>query len=383
MRVTGLAGSTSAAAQAARSRVARLRERYEWLDHLTRAATRYFEQRGNHFAAAITFFTILSVVPLLMIAFAAVGYVLTFSPALLAELESSIAASVPPVVAETIEPIVEVAIAQRNTVAGFGLLAALYAGIWWMSNLREAVSAQWGLPALSPAALQRLLYDLIALVGLGTALIGSFALTTLTTGAVATGLALVGLADHEGTRVLLAVVGVLASLATDWAIFVWAIARLPRAPVPFRSVVKAALLGAIGFEVLKQGMTVYLNAVSGSPGGAVFGSLLGLMLFAYVVARFVLFVTAWAATAAGNRGPTEVRPAAWPPYEGEVREGPTPATAATAAGAALVVGVLLGLWLSGARVVRPRGRSRPPRVKAPRPSRTEDPPAAPPTTSRS
>jgi membrane protein len=383
MRATGSAGSTSAAVQAARSRVARLRERYEWLDHLARAATRYFEQRGNHFAAAITFFTVLSVVPLLMIAFAAVGYALTFSPALLAELKSSIAASVPPAVAETIEPIVEVAIAQRNTVAGFGLLAALYAGIWWMSNLREAVSAQWGLPALSPAALQRLLYDLVALVGLGTALIGSFALTVLTTGVVEAGLALVGLADYEWTRVLLAVVGVLASLAADWAIFVWAIARLPRAPVPLRSVVKAALLGAIGFEVLKQGMTVYLNAVSGSPGGAVFGSLLGLMLFAYVVARFVLFVTAWAATAAGNRGPTEVRPAAWPPLAVEVREGPTPATAATAAGVALAAGVLLGLWLSGARVVRPWGRCRPPRVKPPRRSRAEDPLPALPTTSRS
>jgi len=49
----------------------RLRARHEWLDHLLRAATRYTERHGNHYAAAITFFSVLSLVPLMMIAFAA------------------------------------------------------------------------------------------------------------------------------------------------------------------------------------------------------------------------------------------------------------------------------------------------------------------------
>ena len=53
--------------QRLRDRVARTRERHEWLDHLGRAGQRYFAQRGNHFAAAITFFSILTAVPLLMI----------------------------------------------------------------------------------------------------------------------------------------------------------------------------------------------------------------------------------------------------------------------------------------------------------------------------
>ena len=78
-----------------RARMKELQERHEWLAHLSRAAIRYVEQRGNHFAAAITFFSILTAVPLLMIAFAAAGYVLSFNPALLTELENSIATSVP------------------------------------------------------------------------------------------------------------------------------------------------------------------------------------------------------------------------------------------------------------------------------------------------
>jgi hypothetical protein len=49
-----------------------------------------------------------------------------------------------------------------------------------------------------------------------------------------------------------------------------------------------------------------LDAVTGSPGGAVFGSLLGLLLFTYAVARLILFVTAWAATARGNERPAPI-----------------------------------------------------------------------------
>ena len=54
-----------------------------WLDHIVRAGTRYTERHGDHYAAAVTFFSVLSLVPLMMIAFAVAGYVLFFNPALL------------------------------------------------------------------------------------------------------------------------------------------------------------------------------------------------------------------------------------------------------------------------------------------------------------
>ena len=79
-------------------------------------------------------------------------------------------------------PILETAIEQRNSIGVIGLVGALWSGVWWMSNLREAVSAQWELPAPNPAALQRLLYDLRALAGLGAALVVTFAFTVLGAG---------------------------------------------------------------------------------------------------------------------------------------------------------------------------------------------------------
>jgi len=57
-----------------------LRDRHEWLDHIVRAGARYTERNGDYYAAAVTYFSVLSLVPLLMIAFAVAGFVLRAHP---------------------------------------------------------------------------------------------------------------------------------------------------------------------------------------------------------------------------------------------------------------------------------------------------------------
>jgi len=149
----------------------------------------------------------------------------------------------------------------------------------------------------------------------------------------------------------LRVFGVLLGLTANWLIFLWVIARLPREHATLRSAAKAALLGAVGFEILKQAMTLYLATISGSPSGLIFGSFLGLLVFVFFASRFVLFVTAWAATARENEqeepvpvpGPAVIR------SEVEVRSGPTAGTALGLLGAGLVTGVLGGRMLRGRR----------------------------------
>jgi membrane protein len=325
------------------SKLEQLRARYEWLDHLVRAGKRYTERHGNHYAAAMTYFSVLSLVPLLMIAFAVAGYVLFFSPELLARLQQGIRENVPPGLGDIINPVVDQAIASRTAVGVVGLLAALYSGVGWMSNLREALSEQWAQVPAKPAMPKRLLFDLLTLAGLGLALVGSFAITGVVSGFAATLLDLVGLGDQGWARFLLGILGFLLGLAANWLIFLWVITRLPREHATLRSAVKAAVLGAVGFEVLKVGMTYYLQSVTTSPSGAVFGSFLGLLVFVYFTSRFVLFVTAWAATARENMqeepapvpGPAVIR------SEVTVRGGPTGGTALGLLGA----GVLTGLFL--------------------------------------
>jgi membrane protein len=107
-----------------------------------RAGQSYTAHHGNHYAAAITFFSVLSLVPLLMIAFAAAGFVLAGSPALLRELQDQIQAAAPAGLAATLNQVIEQAIASRSSVGIVGLLGALYSGLGWMGNLREALTGR-------------------------------------------------------------------------------------------------------------------------------------------------------------------------------------------------------------------------------------------------
>lgn len=321
------------------------RERYPWLDHLVRAGERYTDRHGDHYAAAITYFSVLALVPILMVAFAIAGFILRSQPDLLAQIQTGITAQVPGQLGDTINQVIEQAISSAGAVGAFGLVGALYSGIGWMGNLREALSEQWAQPPETPNVVKKTLFDLLALVGLGLAMIVSFAVSAAGNAFGALLLDLVGLGDQGWARFLLAVFAVALGLIANWLVFMWVIARLPRAPVAARSAVRAAVIGAIGFEVLKQVMQVYLSSVTSSPAGAAFGPIIGLMVFAFFMSRFILFVTAWAATASENEqdepvdvpAPAVIRP------EVIVRGGPSPAAAAGLVGAGAALGGLLGV----------------------------------------
>jgi membrane protein len=332
------------------SKFQQLRDRYEWLDHLVRAGARYTERHGDHYAAAVTYFSVLSLVPLLLVAFAVAGYVLFFRPELLTELQAGIAKNVPAGLGELINPIVDNAITSRNTIGIIGLLGALYSGIGWMSNLREALSEQWGQPPTAPPIVKKTLFDLLTLVGLGLALVGSFAIAALGSGFAGSVLGFLGFSEQGWAQFLLAVLAAVLGLAANWLIFLWVIARLPREHATLRSAAKAALLGAIGFEVLKQVMVFYLGTVTASPSGRLLGPFIGLLVFAFFVSRFILFVTAWAATAKENEQevPAAVPGPAVIHSEVTVRSGPTGGTAAALLGAGALGGVL-GSRLLGRR----------------------------------
>ncbi len=333
------------------SKFQQLRDRYEWLDHIVRAGARYTERHGDHYAAAITYFSVLALFPLILVAVAALGYVLFLQPDLLDQLKAGISKNAPGGLDTLIIPIVDNAITSRNTIGIIGLLGALYTGIGWMSNLREALSEQWGQVPATPPILKKTLFDLLTLVGLGLAIVGSFAITGLASGFAGTILGLLGFADQGWAKFLLTVLGIVLGLVANWLIFLWVIARLPREHATLRSAVKAAVLGAVGFEVLKQVMTIYLTSVTNSPTGKVIGPFIGLLVFAFFVSRFILFVTAWAATSRENeeKEPVPVPGPAVIHSEIIMRAGPSGGTTAGLLGAGLLGGLLGGRLLLGRR----------------------------------
>ena len=279
----------------------RYRQRYPWLDHLVRAGQTYTRNNGDHYAAAITYFSVLSLVPLLMIAFAGAAFVLAGNQQLLTELQEQIRTAAPADLGNTLNEVIDEAIASRSSVGIIGLLIALYSGLGWMSNLREALTAQWEMRPEPQGFVRTKVVDLLALLGLGLALLVSFGITGAGTTFAGALLDLAGLGHLFWARLVFYVLALALSLVGMWLVFLWVITRLPRQPVTLRSAMRAALLGAVGFEVLKQAFAIYLDSVSNSPTGRLFGPVIGLMVFAYFVSRFLLFITAWAATARDNR----------------------------------------------------------------------------------
>jgi membrane protein len=288
----------------------RLRSRYGWFDHVMLAQGRYQDSKGDFYAAGITYFTVFALFPLLMVAFAIGGFILASQPDLLVEIEEKIKSAVSGDFAQQLVDLMESAIKSRTSVGIIGLATAAWAGLGWMANLREALTQMWGLMRHDPPGFLRTkLSDLTAIVGLFTALVITIALTALGSSDLMRHLLeWLGLQDVPGVGVLLRVVSLFVSVLVSWLLFTWIIARLPRESVSFRSAMRAGLLAAVAFEIFKQVASIYLRAVVHGPAGATFGPVLGLMVFAYITARLILFATAWAATSAENLVDAPVEP---------------------------------------------------------------------------
>lgn len=288
------------------SRLERERAKRHWLDHLMRAGSRYSTQNGNYYAAGITYFTVLALVPIIMIAFAALGFALAGDATRLMSVQSSITANVPGKLQGTVNELLSSAIKSRTSVGVIGLLGALYSGLGWMNNIRTALTAQWEQHHSGPSFVKKKIVDLGALVGLFLALVVSVLLSAL--GSTATGvvLRLVHLNTVPGAFLVTRLLAIVLSIAATWAVFTWVIARLPREKVSLRSSIRAALLAAVAFEVLKQIMAFYLPKVVDGPAGSVFGPVLGILVFVYFTSRVLLFSTAWAATAPDSVAVAEV-----------------------------------------------------------------------------
>ncbi|MEV3901355.1 inner membrane protein YhjD [Mycobacterium sp. NPDC050551] len=326
----------------------RLRARYGWFDHVMRAQDRYQESKGNFFAAGITYFTVFALFPLLMLGFSIAGFVLSRQPDVLAGIQDRIRQTVSGSLGQQLVELMNTAIESRTSLGIIGLATAAWAGIGWMANLREALSAMWQQRGEQGNFIGTKVSDLLALLSAFVAIVVTVALTALgDRRLIARVLAWLGIEGIPGLGVGLRVVSMFVALGISWLLFTWMIARLPREKVTFRSSVRAGLLAAIAFEVFKQVASLYLKSVLTGPAGATFGPVLGLMVFAYITARLILFSTAWAATSTDNLAIAPVSPPdpAQITTRVQIREG----VGVTGALAAAAVGALGAAGLSRLR----------------------------------
>ena len=282
-------------------RVDVVRARRPLIDHVVRTVEHYGATKGNMQAGAVTYFGFLSFFPILAIAFAAVGYVARIYPDAQQDLIHALDQVLPGMVGEDPGQVSLSAIEDAAaTAAGLGLVVLLYAGLGWLSAMRDSLLTVFEKPADErPNLVMGKMRDLMTLVLIGVVLLLSVALSGLVTRFSTDILDWLGLGKGlgpllDGTSI---VVGLLAGMVLFFTVF----ALLADPDLPRRSLWSGALLGAIGFELLKGASTFLLASTSRSPSFQAFGIALVLLVWINYFSRIVMYAAAWAHTSAEAR----------------------------------------------------------------------------------
>ncbi|MGC4962194.1 YhjD/YihY/BrkB family envelope integrity protein [Gordonia sp. DT101] len=294
--MSSMVDSGKSAVARGKSAFAGARERWTWLEHLIQTVQRYNDRRGNLYAASISFNGILALVPIVMVVFAIAGFVLANQPDLLKELQDAVVKNMPEGLGDQVSDLIDSAIASRAAVGIVGLIGAAFTGIGWISGVRLGMTEMWG-GRVNRNAVMSKVWDLITFVVLGIAFAGTMALTALGNSGLTTEvLSWVGLEDASWAPAVVRTVSVIISVMATWLLFTFVMSRLPLVQLPFRNTLKAGLLTAIAFEIVKTVGGIYLQSVLSGPAGVAFGPIIGLLVFAYLASRIVLYAAAWCAT---------------------------------------------------------------------------------------
>lgn len=286
----------------------RAQERRPALKHAASAYARYNDNRGNFLAAGLTYYSFLALFPLVFVAVSISGFVLSSRPDLVQKLDDSIVRNVPGDFGDVLKKMIDTAIADRASVGLFGIVIFAWAGLGWMANVRIAVNGVWGVLRVKSSFLHEKAADAIALIGMGAGVVLSFGVTALGT----------ALSDHVASALGLGhttiavwavkIVGIVLAIAGDMVVFGWTMFRLAHVTPSRQTALRTALLAGIGVEVLKLAGTYYLKRIAQSPVSAALGAVVGVLVFMYLLARFLLYCAAWAAEAepAGDPEPEQV-----------------------------------------------------------------------------
>jgi membrane protein len=285
----------------AKAAVARARESWPLLDHAVLAGQHYSRVNGSGLAGSVTYYAFLSFFPILALAFFVVGFFSKLYPAARDNLVTAIGTVLPHIIGSGEGQIRLATVQDAAGTAGLvGAVGLLYSGLGWLSGMRAALETVFELPRSGhPSLVRGKLRDLAFLVVVGATLLVSVTVTGLVTGSSSWLLDLVDL-EHDLSwlvHVLGAVVGVAANSVLFYLLF-----RLLARPVtPPRALWQGALLGAVGFEVLKLGSTLLLASSRGRPAFQVFGIALIVLVWINYFSRVVMFAAAWAHTSPAAR----------------------------------------------------------------------------------
>ena len=298
-----------------------------WLDnilkwppvaHLMAANKRFNIRLGRQFAGAITYFSVLSLVPILMFTFAMIGMVLTvFQPELLESVRSTIDSVLSGAdaelgeededgsLAESVGGIVENALNNWRSIGIVALLTAAYSGSGWVGNLKRAVRMMWReVPVDEERKVNPVLNigsNIVIFLGLLLCLIVGIAVAQAGSSASNLIVGWLGLEHVPGINGMLRVATIFMTFLASWILMAFLFLVLPDEKAHPRPWLIGVSLGALLITVLQQLAGTLVGVFSGNAAASLFGPIIIAMLLMNTVATVILMMAAWIGTDASVR----------------------------------------------------------------------------------
>ncbi|MFE2847128.1 YihY/virulence factor BrkB family protein [Streptomyces scopuliridis] len=267
--------------------VARLMRTHAWRSYETLDRVHW-----TRLAAAITFISFIALFPLITVG-AAIGAAL-LSQGQLDRLRDSIARQVPGI-SQQLD--INGLVANAGAIGVVAGAVLLFTGIGWVGSMRECLRAVWELDDTeegNPFLLKG--KDTVALIGLGAVGLASLAASGFGSTAVGWTAHRIGIPENGAGGVLLQAAALAVAVLADFLLLLYVLTLLPRVHPPRRRLIVAALIGAVGFELLKLLLGGYMRGVAAKSMYGAFGVPVALLLWINFTAKLLLFCAAWTAT---------------------------------------------------------------------------------------
>lgn len=299
----------------------RARGRSKSFDHAVRAWLRYDHTRADRMAAYMSYLGVMSLFPILGLAFAVAALLVATVPAVGREFDDLInqglKALLPGLGSASTDVFgnLQSGVSERLglktggvVTAAAGVVVLLYTGSGWIGAQREALRTVFGSgPRYDRFFLIAKAFDILVLLGLGALLIVSVAASTLAQALSGQLLDLVGLPAGSVARLLIQIAAVIAGIVTGVALFLLQHHTLAGVPDRrWRDYLPGAVVAAVGFELLKQAAALLIGRVTHNPIYGTFAAIIAVLIWINLTSRITLLGAAWTFTGWKSHTPQEL-----------------------------------------------------------------------------
>ena len=271
--------------------------------HILAANDRYNRRLGPQFAAAVTYFSVLSMVPILMFGVSMLGMTLTvLRPDWLELVQESITAELGDnSMAKSIKEVIDHAFANWQGIGLVALLTAAYSGTNWVGNLKKAFRVMWRDRFSDASVGKNLLVEIIENFFIFLALLVimavAFGMTSAGSSFSHVVIEWLGLAQVPGIGVFFRIVTIALVLAASWLLFSFLFIVLPGQGTKVRTWLVGTFSGAVLVTALQQVASLVIGIFSGNAAASIFGPVIVVMLMFNILATIIMMVAAWVGTA--------------------------------------------------------------------------------------